>query len=209
MRVYLDHNATSPQRPSVKAAMLAAMDLHGNASSIHREGRMAHKLLDDAREQLAASVGCIAPMVVFTSGGSEANNFAIKGAAVERVLVSAIEHPSVINAAKASGKQVELVPVTSSGVIDLEALKTMLPGAKALVSIMLANNETGIIQPVRDVVELAASHDALVHCDAVAVLQEAAGQLRAARRRYVDALVPQGWRPSGSGRTGCERWASA
>lgn len=151
----------------VKAAMLAAMDEHGNASSIHREGRAAHKLLDDARESVAASLGCIAPMVVFTSGGSEANTMALKGSGVERLLVSAIEHPSVINSAKVSGKTVEILPVTGDGLVDLDALKAMLPGPKALVSVMLANNETGVIQPVRDIVELATAHGALVHCDAV------------------------------------------
>lgn len=167
MRTYLDHNATSPLRLSVKAAMTAAMELHGNASSIHREGREAHKLLDDARDQIAVSLGCIAPMLVFTSGGSESNNLALKGTDAERLLVAATEHPSVINSARASGKTVEIIPVTSDGEVDLDALKAMLPGPKALVSVMLANNETGVIQPVRDVVALAASHGALVHCDAV------------------------------------------
>ncbi|MBL8893514.1 MAG: cysteine desulfurase, partial [Rhizobiales bacterium] len=109
-------------------------------------------------------------MVVFTSGGSEANNLALRGAKVERLLVSAIEHPSVLEAARASGKTVQIIPVTPAGIIDLEMLEAALPGAPALVSIMLANNETGIIQPVREVVALAARHGALVHCDAVQAL---------------------------------------
>ena len=167
MRVYLDHNATSPLRPAARAAMLAAIEVAGNASSIHGEGRAAHALLDAARDQVALALGVIAPMVVFTSGGSEANNMALKGAPVERLLVSAIEHPSVLAAAGASGKPVELIPVTASGVIDLDALARLLPGPRALVSVMLANNETGIIQPVRGVVALAQSHGALVHTDAV------------------------------------------
>ena len=170
MRTYLDHNATSPLRPRAKAAMLAAMDLTGNASSVHAEGRAARKLLDDAREQVARAVGVIAPMVVFTGGGSEANNLAIKGAPVQRLLVSAIEHPSVLEAAKASGKAVEFIPVDGNGVVDLGALKRMLAGTKALVSVMLANNETGVLQPVADVVRLAHSHGALVHTDAVQAL---------------------------------------
>ena len=170
MRTYLDHNATSPLRPAVKAAMLSALDVVGNASSIHAEGRAAHALLDGARDAVARALGVIAPMVVFTSGGSEANNLVIKGAPVERLLVSAIEHPSVLEAAKASGKPFELIPVTTEGVVDLEALARMLPGPRALVSVMLANNETGIIQPVREVAALAHAHGALVHSDAVQCL---------------------------------------
>ena len=167
MRSYLDHNATAPLRPEAKAAMLAAMDCCGNASSVHGEGRAARKLLDDAREQVAQAVGVIAPMVVFTSGGSEANNLALKGAPVQRLIVSAIEHPSVLEAA---GKSAEIIPVNSSGVIDLAALENLLKGPKALVSVMLANNETGVIQPLAEVVRLAEAHGALVHTDAVQAL---------------------------------------
>ncbi len=167
MRSYLDHNATSPLRPAVKAAMLAAMEVEGNASSVHREGRAARKLLDDSREVIARGIGVITPMISFTSGGSEANNLAIKGAPVERILVSAIEHPSVIEAAKAVPRPAEFIPVTPDGIVDLEALAKMLEGPKALVSVMLANNETGVIQPLREIVALAQSKGALVHTDAV------------------------------------------
>ena len=170
MRIYLDHNATSPLRSEAKAAVLAAMELTGNASSVHAEGRAARQMLDDAREQVARAVGVIAPMVVFTSGGSEANNLALKGAPVERLIVSAIEHPSVLEAAKACGKPVDVLPVNGDGVIVFEALERMLSGPRALVSVMLANNETGVIQPVREVASLAQSHGALVHTDAVQAL---------------------------------------
>jgi cysteine desulfurase len=170
VRIYLDHNATSPLRPEARAALLAALDVTGNASSVHAEGRAARKILDDARDQLAQAVGVIAPMVVFTSGGSEANNLALKGAPVERLLVSAIEHPSVLEAARVSGKPVEVIPVTPDGIMDISALEKALQGPKALVSVMLANNETGVIQPVREVVELAQAHGALVHVDAVQAL---------------------------------------
>ncbi len=170
MRTYLDHNATSPLRPAAKAAMLAAMEVTGNPSSVHGEGRAARKIADDAREVLARELGVIAPMIVFTSGGSEANNLAIKGVSVKRLLISAIEHPSVIEAAKASGKSVELIPVTADGVIDLDGLRAMLPGPKALVSVMLANNETGVIQPLREVAMLARERSALLHTDAVQAL---------------------------------------
>ena len=168
MRTYLDHNATSTLRPEARAAMTAAMDCTGNASSVHGEGRAARRVLDDARDRVARAVGVIAPMVVFTSGGSEANNMVLKGAAVDRIIVSAIEHPSVLEAARASGRPVETIPVDGSGVIDLGALEKMLKGPKALVSVMLANNETGVVQPLADVVRLAEGH--LVHSDAVQVL---------------------------------------
>lgn len=168
MRAYLDHNATSTLRPEAKAAMLRAMDCAGNASSVHGEGRAVRKLLDDARDQVARAVGVIAPMVVFTSGGSEANNMALKGAPAERLIVSAIEHPSVLEAAKASGKKVEVLPVDGDGVADLAALERLLKGPRALVSVMLANNETGVIQPVAEIVRLAQNH--LVHTDAVQAL---------------------------------------
>ena len=148
--------------------MLAALDVGGNASSVHAEGRAARKVLDDAREQVARAVGVIAPMVVFTSGGSEANNMALMGAPVERLIVSAIEHPAVLEAAKASGKPVEVIPVDGNGVVDLAALETMLKGPRALVSVMLANNETGVIQPLADVARVAQGH--LVHTDAVQAL---------------------------------------
>jgi cysteine desulfurase len=106
-------------------------------------------------------------MVVFTSGGSEANSMALTGAPVRRLLISAIEHPSVLAAASVSGKAVELVPVTGDGVVDLDALARMLSGTPALISVMLANNETGVIQPVAEVGRLAQAHGALLHVDAV------------------------------------------
>ncbi len=168
MRIYLDHNATSPLRQAARTAMHAALELHGNASSIHGEGRAARASLDASREALARALGVIAPMVVFTSGGSEANNLAVKGAPVARAIISAVEHPSVIEAAKTSGKPVEILPVDGQGVVDLAALERLLQaGPKALVAVMLANNETGVVQPLREVAALAQKHGALVHCDAV------------------------------------------
>ncbi|MGE0238609.1 MAG: cysteine desulfurase family protein [Parvibaculaceae bacterium] len=175
MRVYLDHNATSPLRESARQAMLAALALSGNASSIHAEGRQAHALLDEARDTLAHALGVIAPMVVFTSGGSEANNLALKGAPAERLIVSAIEHPSVLEAARGTGKPVDILPVDGEGVVDLAALERLLEaGPKALISVMLANNETGVMEPVREVVDLAHAHGALVHTDAVQALGKVA-----------------------------------
>ena len=126
------------------------------------------RLLDEAREVIARALGAIAPMVVFTSGGSEANNLALKGAPVERLIVSAIEHPSVLAAARASGKPVAYLPANREGVVDLDGLDTLLrEGPPSLVSLMLANNETGVIQPVREAASIAQRHGALLHVDAV------------------------------------------
>ena len=167
MRAYLDHNATSPLRPSVKSAMVAAMDVGGNASSVHGEGRAARKLLSDAREKLGFWFGCLPQMITFTSGGTEANNTALRGVAVDRILVSAIEHHSVLAAAKASGKTVEIIPVDKFGRIDLAALTKLLIGSKALVSVMIANNETGVIQHTDEIAKLVHATSSLLHVDAV------------------------------------------
>ncbi len=167
MRVYLDHNATSPLRPVVKAAMMTAMDVHGNPSSIHGEGRKARKLMDDAREALAFKLGCLPQLMTFTSSGTEANNMALRGVGAEVILVSAIEHPSVLAAAKASGKIVELIPVDEFGRVKIDVLQTMLGRPNTLVSVMIANNETGVVQPINDIIELSHKAGALVHVDAV------------------------------------------
>jgi cysteine desulfurase len=167
MRVYLDHNATSPLRPAAKAAMLAAMDVTGNPSSIHGEGRKARKLMDDARDALAFKLGCLPQMMTFTSSGTEANNMALRGVGAEHILVSAVEHPSVLAAAKANGKTVELIPVDEFGRVKIDALQTMLGRPNTLVSVMIANNETGIVQPIADVIDTAHKAGALVHVDAV------------------------------------------
>ena len=167
MRTYLDHNATSSLRPSVKAAMTAAMDVGGNASSVHAEGRAARKLMDDGREKLAFWLGCLPQMITFTSGGTEANNMALRGVAVDRVLLSAVEHSSVMAAAKASGKTVEIIPVDKFGRVDLTAVQKILKGSKAVVSIMIANNETGVIQPISEIAALVHAAGSLLHVDAV------------------------------------------
>jgi len=149
----------------------ALVEPFGNPSSTHWAGLPAHAAVERARAQVAALLRCSSDEIVFTGTGSEANNLALKGAPAERLIVSAVEHPSVIEAAKASGKPVDVLPVDGSGVVDLAALDGLLAtGPKALVSVMLANNETGVIQPLRDVVALAQKHDALVHCDAVQAL---------------------------------------
>lgn len=161
---YLDHNATSPIRPAVLDAMVEALRAGGNPSSVHRAGRAARARLDAARRQVAALVGALPSEIVFTSGGTEANTMALAGTGRKRVLVSAVEHESVLKAVP----EAEIVPVDRNGVIDLAALERILAGSEpALVSVMFANNETGVLQPVAEAVRLARAAGALVHCDAV------------------------------------------
>ncbi|MGQ0664856.1 MAG: cysteine desulfurase family protein [Pseudomonadota bacterium] len=168
--VYLDYNATAPVRPAVIEAVSAALADTGNASSVHRFGRLARRAMEEAREDVAALVGARPPQVVFTSGGTEANNLALSGVK-RRQLVSAIEHDSVLWAAP----EAAVLPVDRDGVVDLAALEAELGRRKdpALVAVMLANNETGVIQPIADICRIAHSHGALVHCDAV----QAAGKI--------------------------------
>lgn len=168
--VYLDYNATAPVRPQVAEAMAAALATPGNPSSAHRFGRLARRVVDEARERVAALVGADPGNVVFTSGGTEANALAVGGVRRRRVLVSAVEHESVLKAAA----DAVLIPVDRHGVVDLDALDRLLDGGgDALVSVMLANNETGVVQPLAEVATLARRRGALVHCDAV----QAAGKL--------------------------------
>lgn len=166
---YLDHNATSPMRPAALDAVVEALRMGGNPSSVHRPGRAARARLDLARRQVAGLVGALPAEVVFTSGGTEANNMALRGCGRRRVLVSAIEHESVLKAVP----DAERIAVDGNGVVDLAGLERSLAGEPALVSVMLANNETGVIQPVAQVVRLARAAGALVHCDAV----QAAGKV--------------------------------
>jgi cysteine desulfurase len=160
---YLDYNATAPVRPAVIEAMRDVLERVGNPSSVHRFGREARRALEHARAEVATMVGAAPSQVVFTSGGTEANNQALRSVRGP-VAVSAIEHESVLAAAPEAAR----IPADAAGRIDLVALERELVGsAPALVSVMLANNETGVIQPVRDVVELARRHGARVHSDAV------------------------------------------
>src|SRR5262252_5898807 len=175
-RIYLDWNATAPLRSEARAAALAALDVIGNPSSVHGEGRAARRLVEQAREQVAALVGAEPRNVVFTSGGTEANMLALVPLAPrERLLTSAIEHPSVLAGGRFSAGNVERLPVTGDGQIDLTALEQRLAalGDRGLVSIMAANNETGVIQPVAQAARLVHSAGGLLHVDAV----QAAGRI--------------------------------
>jgi cysteine desulfurase len=162
--IYLDHNATAPVRRAVIETMAVAASRVGNPASVHRFGRAARELVEEARGQLARLIGATPSQVIFTSGGTEANNLALAGFCGPQVMVSAIEHESVL----APAGDAERLPVGGDGVIDLEALASRLEegGEGALVSIMLANNETGVLQPVGEAVRLARRAGAFFHCDA-------------------------------------------
>ncbi|HZP78962.1 MAG TPA: cysteine desulfurase family protein [Pseudolabrys sp.] len=174
-RAYFDWNATAPLRPESRAAVLAALSHVGNASSVHADGRAARRLVEDARASVAALVGADARNVVFTASGTEANNLALTPSIAvgsqktcDRLIVSAIEHPSVRAGHRFPADRVEELPVTAAGVIDLAALRAqMARGARPLVSVMLANNETGVVQPIHEVAEIVHEAGGLLHVDAV------------------------------------------
>jgi cysteine desulfurase len=162
---YLDWNATAPPHAEVVSAMADMLGRTGNPSSVHRWGRQARQAIERARAQVAALMGAAPAAVIFTSGGTEANHLALRGSPGRRILITAIEHDSIRDAAP----EATAIPVTSDGVVDLAALIQLLAAEArpALVSIMLANNETGAIQPVAEAAAIARAHGALLHCDAI------------------------------------------
>ncbi|HVY98807.1 MAG TPA: cysteine desulfurase family protein [Dongiaceae bacterium] len=164
--VYMDWNATAPVLPAARAAMLAALEDCGNPSSVHGFGRRARKRVEDARSALAALVGAKVENVVFTASGTEANALMLANRGERRLIVSAIEHDSVLKPALAAGAGT--IDVGRDGVADLDHLKSLLAAdaRPALVSLMLANNETGVIQPVAEAAGIAHAHGALLHVDA-------------------------------------------
>ncbi len=170
---YLDANATEPLRAAARTAVLAALETLGNPSSVHRAGRAARRILEDAREAIAARFGAGAGAVVFTSGGTEADALAVHALAARdgrRVIVGATEHDAI----RAAAPGAAVLPVDADGIADLDALDSLLAaGGPALVCLMLANNETGVIQPIREAAALCRRHGALLHVDAV----QAAGRI--------------------------------
>lgn len=175
--VYFDHNATTPLDPTVRAAMLPWLGTPANASSRHQFGRLAKHALEQAREQVAAATGAHPSQIVFTSGGTEADNLAIQGICSTlkpgRIAISAIEHPAVTKPAQnmqQRGWKLSKIAVDTSGKVTIEALKATLSEPTALVSIMFANNETGVIQDVPMLAAIAREHGAIVHTDAVQAL---------------------------------------
>ncbi|MBC6404428.1 MAG: cysteine desulfurase [Rhodospirillales bacterium] len=177
---YLDYNATAPLRPEARRAMVSALDLVGNPSSVHRPGRAARAAIEEAREAVAALVGAKPVEVIFTSGASEANATVLRGCGASALFVSAGEHVSVL--ADPSVTPVALLP---DGRLDLSALETALEGgSRPLVSLMAANNETGVIQPLEAAAALVRAHGGWLHCDAV----QAAGRLAPDLWRDADYL---------------------
>jgi cysteine desulfurase len=190
MRVYFDYNATTPLAPDVIEIIgRASRDVFGNASSVHRFGQQAKAMLDDARSSVAALVGGDPSEVVFTSGGTEADNFALRGAAEalepagrRHLIASTIEHEAVLNTVKALARrrwQVTLLPVDPSGVVSPDRLRESITDDTAIVSVMHANNEIGTIQPIAALAEIAHAHGALMHTDAVQSAGKIAVDVRA------------------------------
>lgn len=183
--IYLDHAATTPLDPRVLEAMLPFLSgMSGNASSIHQVGRKALQALDDAREQVALVLGCQPKEIVFTSGGSESINLALKGVAMalraqgkNHLISSTIEHHAVLHAldylVEYEGFRVTLLPVDRNGRVNPADLSTALRPETALVSVMYANNETGVVQPIADLAAICRERGVLFHTDAV----QAPGQL--------------------------------
>lgn len=178
-RAYMDHNATTTLRPEARAAATRALEITGNPSSVHAEGRAARALLENARRDVAALAGAKPGEVIFTSGGTEAARMAFHAAmsaqGVERLIVSAVEHDAVLASAEAIGLPIDVAPVDDDGRLDLKALEALLRNSRGrmLVSLMFANNETGVVQPVAEAASLAHEVDALLLCDAV----QAAGKI--------------------------------
>jgi cysteine desulfurase len=181
--VYLDHAATTPMLPAALEVMTTHLRDVGNPSSLHASGRAARRIVEESRETIAQALNCRPGEVVFTSGGTEADNLALKGLfwsrhdedpARVRILSSSVEHHAVLDAlhwlAAEEQAVVELLPVDSHGRLDLEALRTSVardPGSVALISVMWANNEVGTVEPIEDIVAIAADHGIPVHTDAV------------------------------------------
>jgi len=173
--IYLDWNATAVVRPEAAQAVMRALELGGNPSSVHAAGRAARAVMEDAREAVAALIGASAANVVFTSGGAEANNLAIDSAVAtgsRRLIVSAIEHPTILEAARASAAEVEHLPVDRRGVADLDWLRERLArwdaaDGRPFVALMLANNETGVVQPVREAADIVHAAGGWLHVDAI------------------------------------------
>lgn len=163
---YLDYNATTPALPQVLEIVKELHSFPLNPSSVHAGGRKAKQVLDSARRTLAEVIGAFPAEIIFTSSGTEANNWAIRSFSGEIVLASSIEHSSVLKTAQQRNHI--LVPVTADGIVDLEKLKEIVKDKKNfLVSVMLANNETGVVQPIQEIAALVHEAGGLLHCDAV------------------------------------------
>jgi len=180
-RTYLDYNATAPTRAEAREAVSEALNLHGNPSSVHEEGRQVRALVENAREKVAALVGADPKNVIFTSGGTEANVTALSPLNVNRdasesvvCFMSQIEHPSVLASGRFAPDAIRLIGATSDGIIDVAELESAIAAhcaeageANFMVSVMRANNETGALQPVADIARIVRAHGGILHCDGV------------------------------------------
>ena len=174
--IYLDNNATTEVANEVKEYMMSLIDVYGNPSSIHREGKQANQVVEQARRKVAQQINCTAKRIIFTGSGTESDNIAIKGVALasngkkNHIITSSIDHPAVLNSCKwlqTQGFRVSYIPVDKTGTVDPEDLKKTITGRTSLISVMLANNVTGSIQPVRELAEIAKKRGIIFHTDAV------------------------------------------
>lgn len=207
---YFDYNASKPLLAEARAAMLQALDAgFGNPSSIHQPGRLARNALDDARAQIAALVNVQASQVIFTGGGTEANNLALRGvvernagAQRRRLLVGATEHSAVLQPALAlsrHGIQCDIIPVNQDGVIDIEAFAQMLDDDVLLVSVMAANNETGVLQDIPALARLCRQHGIILHTDAIQLLGKAPVDFNALGAQLLTVSAHKLGGPTGTG----------
>lgn len=207
---YFDYNASKPLLAEARAAMLQALDAgFGNPSSIHQPGRLARNALDDARAQVAALVNVHASQVIFTGGGTEANNLALRGvmernagAQRRRLLVGATEHSAVLQPALAlsrHGIQCDIIPVNQDGVIDIEAFAQMLDDDVLLVSVMAANNETGVLQDIPALARLCRQHGIILHTDAIQLLGKAPVDFNALGAQLLTVSAHKLGGPTGTG----------
>jgi cysteine desulfurase len=210
MRIYLDHNATTPLDPTVADRMAQAMrDTWGNASSIHHFGQQAKAALDLARGEVGSLIGADASEIVFTAGGTEGDNLAIRGAAEalepsgrKHLVTSAIEHEAVLNTMKAlqrRGWRVTIVPVDASGIVSIDRMREAITDDTALVSVMHANNEIGTIQPIADIAAAARARGALFHTDAVQSAGKIAVDVKALGVDMLTIAAHKFYGPKGAG----------
>lgn len=206
-RVYLDWNATAPLRREAREAMAAAWELCGNPSSVHAEGREARRLVEDARAVIAAAMGADPRDVILTSGGTEANVLALSpglrrgtGLPMERLVVSAIEHASVLSGGRYRADQIAVLGVSRSGTVDLDGLRGLLAaGPPALVSVMLANNETGALQPVAECADIVHGAGGLLHVDAIQAFGKIPIDIKALKADLVSVSAHKLGGPKGAG----------
>lgn len=206
-RIYLDWNATTPLRSEARGAMTAALDLVGNPSSVHAEGRAARRLVEQARAEVAAAIGADVRNVIFTSGGTEANSLALtprvrrdSGLPINRLVTSAIEHASVLAGGRFQQDAVGILGVNPSGVVEPDRLRKALAGnSPALVSVMSSNNETGALQPIAAIADIVHDSGGLLHVDAVQSLGKIPFNINAMKADLVSISAHKIGGPKGVG----------